>query len=371
MSLQFGLKYIRELAPYQAGKSIAEVAREFNLHEDKIIKLASNENPLGMSDLTKQAVQNAITNIHRYPDTNGLALKTTICAKYNIPLDWITLGNGSNEILELVAHAFVRPKQSIIYAQYSFLIYALITQAIGARSIEVAAQNFGHNLPAMVQSITEDTRLIYIANPNNPTGTFLSSIELEIFLKAILPHIIVVIDEAYNEYLSIDLHYNSINLIHTYSNLIILRTMSKAYGLAGLRIGFAIAQPDVTDLLNRIRQPFNVNLLGQVGAIAALNDSIFLQRSIEINILGYKQLTQAFDEIGLKYIPSFANFILVKVGDDNNAGARINLALLKRGIIVRQVNNYGLLKWLRITIGLPEENAAFIFALRAILGNKS
>ncbi|RFB74149.1 MULTISPECIES: histidinol-phosphate transaminase [unclassified Herbaspirillum] len=368
MSTPFGPEYVRALAPYQAGKPIAEVAREFGLDESKIIKLASNENPLGMPESARLAMQQAIADIGRYPDANGFDLKAAISAKYGVPQDWVTLGNGSNDILELAAHAFVQPKQSVVYAQYGFLVYALATQAVGARAIEVKAKDFGHDLQAMAAAIADDTRLVFIANPNNPTGTFLPAAELEAFLKAVPQHVVVVIDEAYNEYLSADLQYESTDWVRTFPNLIVSRTMSKAYGLAGLRVGFAIGQPGVTDLLNRIRQPFNVNSLAQAAAVAALTDKAFLQKSAEVNAQGYKQLIQAFDELGLTYVPSYGNFVLVKVGDDDGAGARVNLALLKQGIIVRPVGNYGLPQWLRITVGLPEENAAFIAALKTILG---
>ncbi|MFZ1180211.1 MAG: histidinol-phosphate transaminase [Herbaspirillum sp.] len=368
MSLQFGPEYVRTIAPYQAGKPIAEVAREFGLERHKIIKLASNENPLGMPESARLAMQQAIADSSRYPDANGFDLKAAISARYEIPQDWITLGNGSNDILELAAHAFVQPGQSVVFAQYGFLVYALATQAVGARAIEVEARDFGHDLPAMAAAVVDDTRLVYIANPNNPTGTFLPSAALEIFLKAVPQHVVVVIDEAYNEYLSADLQYESTGWVRCHPNLIVSRTMSKAYGLAGLRVGFAIAQPAITDLLNRIRQPFNVNSLAQAAAVAALNDKAFLQKSAQLNAQGYQQLTAAFDNIGLRYVPSCGNFVLVRVGEDDGAGARVNLALLRKGIIVRPVGNYGLPQWLRVTIGLPEENAAFITALKAILG---
>lgn len=368
MSLQFGPEYVRAIAPYQAGKPIAEVAREFGVEMHKIIKLASNENPLGMPASARLAMQQAIADISRYPDANGFDLKAAISARYEVPQDWITLGNGSNDILELAAHAFVQPGQSVVFAQYGFLVYALATQAVGARAIEVEARNFGHDLPAMAAAIVDDTRLVYIANPNNPTGTFLPPAALETFLKAVPQHVVVVIDEAYNEYLSADLQYESTGWVRCHPNLIVSRTMSKAYGLAGLRVGFAIASPAITDLLNRIRQPFNVNSLAQAAAVAALNDEVFLQKSAQLNAQGYQQLTAAFDDIGLRYVPSCGNFVLVKVGEDDGAGVRVNLALLERGIIVRPVGNYGLPQWLRVTIGLPEENAVFIAALRAILG---
>ena len=367
MSIQFGPDYVRAIAPYQGGKPIAEVAREFGLDEAKIIKLASNENPLGMPESAKRAMLAAMAEIGRYPDSNGFELKAAISAKYGVPSDWITLGNGSNDILELAAHALVQPTQSVIYAQYSFAVYALATQAVGARAIVVPAKNHGHDLPAMAQAITPDTRLIFIANPNNPTGTFVPAAEIEAFLTRVPPEIVVVLDEAYNEYLAPELQYDSIAWVRQYPNLLVSRTMSKAYGLAGLRVGFGIAQPALTDLLNRIRQPFNVNSMAQAAAIAALNDTEFLRRSAEVNADGYRQLTQAFDEMDLEYVPSFGNFVLIRVGNGDDAGARVNLALLKQGIIVRPVGNYGLPQWLRVSIGLPEENDAFIQALRKVL----
>jgi histidinol-phosphate aminotransferase len=369
MSNQFGPDYIRAIAPYQGGKPIAEVAREFGLNEADIVKLASNENPLGMPESAKQAMIAAMMETSRYPDSNGFELKAAITAKYNVPQEWITLGNGSNDILELAARAFVQQGQSVIFAQYSFAVYPLATQAVGARAIVVPAKDYGHDLAAMAQAITPDTKLIFIANPNNPTGTFLPATEIEDFLQKVSSHVAVVLDEAYTEYLAPDQQYDSIAWVRRYPNLLVSRTLSKAYGLAGLRIGFGIAQPHITDLLNRIRQPFNVNSMAQAAAIAALNDADFLQKSAELNAQGYRQLTQVFDAMGLRYVPSCGNFVLVKVGDDDAAGARINLALLKQGIIVRPVGNYGLPQWLRISIGLPEENAAFLAALKNVLNS--
>ena len=368
MSIQFGPDYVRALAPYQSGKPISEVAREFGLDESKIVKLASNENPLGMPESAKQAMLAAMSDLGRYPDANGFELKAAIAAKYKVPLDWIALGNGSNDILELAAHAFVEPGQAVMYAQYSFAVYPLATQAVGARAIEVKARDFGHDLTAMREAITGDTRLIFIANPNNPTGTFVPAAELEAFLRAVPASIVVVLDEAYNEFLAKELQYDSIAWVRQFPNLLVARTMSKAYGLAGLRVGFAISQPGVSDLLNRIRQPFNVNSMAQVAAIAALNDQAFLQKSAAVNAAGYRQLTAAFDELKLEYVNSFGNFVLVKVGSDDGAGSRVNLALLKQGVIVRPVGSYGLPQWLRISIGLAEENAIFLAALKLALG---
>ncbi|MFC7517130.1 histidinol-phosphate transaminase [Herbaspirillum sp. GCM10030257] len=367
MSIQFGPDYVRAIAPYQGGKPIAEVAREFGLDEAKIIKLASNENPLGMPESAKQAMLGAMADLGRYPDANGFELKQAITKKYDVPAEWITLGNGSNDILELAAHAFVQPGQSVVYAEFSFAVYALATQAVGARAIVVAARDYGHDLDAMAKAITADTRLVFIANPNNPTGTFIPAADIAAFLAKVPQDVVVVLDEAYNEYLAPELQYESIAWVRQYPNLLVSRTLSKAYGLAGLRIGFGIAQPAITDLLNRIRQPFNVNSAAQAAAIAALNDSAFLQKSARLNADGYKQLTGAFDAMNLEYVQSYGNFVLVRVGNDDGAGARVNLELLKKGVIVRPVGNYGLPQWLRISIGLPEENAAFIDALKSVL----
>lgn len=367
MSLQFGPDYVRAIAPYQGGKPIAEVAREFGLDESKIIKLASNENPLGMPESAKQAMLRTLTDIGRYPDANGFELKQAITSKYGVPQEWITLGNGSNDILELAAHAFVQPGQSVVYAQYSFAVYALATQAVGGRAIVVAARNYGHDLEAMANAITSDTKLVFIANPNNPTGTFIPAAEIEAFLKKVPQDVVVVLDEAYNEYLAPELQYDSVEWVRQYPNLLVSRTMSKAYGLAGLRIGFGIAQPSITDLLNRIRQPFNVNSMAQAAAVAALTDAGFLQKSAKLNAEGYRQLTKVFDAMDIEYVPSYGNFVLFRVGNDDGAGARANLALLKRGIIVRPVGNYELPQWIRVSIGLPEENEAFIAALKQVL----
>jgi len=368
MSQSIGPDYVRAIAPYQAGKPISEVAREFGLDEATIVKLASNENPFGVPESAKQAMAAAAADLGRYPDANAFDLKTALAKRYDVPMDWITLGNGSNDILEIAAKAFVQKGEAIVYAQYSFAVYALATQGLGARAIVVPAVDHGHDLDAMAAAIDADTRLVFIANPNNPTGTFLPAAKLEAFLAKVPLNVIVVLDEAYNEFLSPENQYESTDWVRKYPNLIVSRTFSKAYGLAGLRVGFAIAQPVVTDLMNRIRQPFNVNSLAQAAAIAALNDKAFLQKSAENNAAGYRQFVQAFEEMGLEYVPSYGNFVLVKVGNDDGAGARVNLALLKQGVIVRPVGNYGLPQWLRISIGLPEENAACIAALKKALG---
>ncbi len=371
MTSKLGLKHIQAIAPYVGGRPISEVAREYGLDESKIVKLASNENPLGMPKSAQDAMLAAAADLGRYPDSNGFELKKVLSASLDVPADWITLGNGSNDILELAARAVAQLGDDIIFSRHAFAVYPLASQAVGARAIEVVpTASYGHDLPAMlkaVQSSGDKAKLVFVANPNNPTGSYLQPAEIESFLQAVPANVVVVLDEAYNEYLAPEQRYDAIAWVKRFPNMILSRSFSKAYGLAGLRIGYGVAQPALTDLLNRIRQPFNVNSLAQAAAIAAFQDSAFLQQGYEVNRAGYLQLTQAFTEMGLTYLPSAGNFVLVKVGEDDEAGVRVNLALLKRGIIVRPVGNYGLPKWLRISIGLPEENAAFINAFREIL----
>ena len=363
----FGPDYVRAIAPYQGGKPISEVAREFGLDESAIVKLASNENPLGMPASAKRAMQAAFDDLARYPDSNGFALKAAISHQFDVPADWITLGNGSNDILELATRALVAAGQSVLYSQYSFAVYPLATQAVGARAIVVPAKNFGHDLDAMAAAVKSDTRLVFVANPNNPTGTLIEGDAIRAFIQKLPSQVVIVLDEAYTEYLSPAQRYDSIGWVKQYPNLIVSRSFSKAYGLAGLRMGMGIAQPAITDLLNRLRQPFNVNSLAQAAAIAALADHEFLQQSAEVNRAGYAQLTEAFNAMGISYVPSAGNFVLFQAGTDDAAGARVNLELLKRGIIVRPVGNYGLPQYLRVSIGLAAENAAFLLALKAVL----
>lgn len=365
---KIGLSYVREIAPYIGGRPISEVAREFGLDESKIVKLASNENPLGMPDSAKRAMLKAAEDLARYPDSNGFELKNVLAKKFSVPFEWITLGNGSNDILELTMRAVAHEGDEIVFSKHAFAVYPLATQAVGAKAVEVpATADLGHDLPGMLKAITGKTRLVFVANPNNPTGSFLTAKAIEQFIEQVPPHVVVVIDEAYNEFLTPEQQYNAVDWVHRFSNVIVSRSFSKAYGLAGLRIGYGIAQNNLTDLLNRIRQPFNVNSLAQAAAIAALGDEEFLKKCYEMNQAGYAQLTKAFDQMGLKYIPSSGNFVLVKVGDQSDSGSKVNLELLKAGVIVRPVGNYGLPEWLRISIGLPEENEVFIKALKKIL----
>jgi histidinol-phosphate aminotransferase len=357
--------HVKAISPYKPGKPISEVARQYGLDPGRIIKLASNENPLGMPASARAAIQAALDDLGRYPDADGFDLKAAISAHYDLPVEWITLGNGSNDLLELAARSFCASGQSIVYSQYSFTVYALATQAIGARAIEVPAIRHGHDLDAMARAIVDDTRVVFIANPNNPTGTFASGAQLEAFLDKVPAHVAVVLDEAYTEYLAPEQRYDSMSWLRRYPNLVVSRTLSKAYGLAGLRIGFMAAPAPLTDVMNRVRQPFNVNTLAQAAAIAALGDREFLQRSYQLNREGLAQLEQGFAALGLEFVPSSGNFVLVRVGRADI----VNESLLRAGIIVRPVGNYALPEWLRVTVGLPQENAAFLAALPAALAD--
>jgi histidinol-phosphate aminotransferase len=359
--------HVGAIAPYQAGKPIEELAREFGLDPAGIVKLASNENPLGMPESARAAMLAAAGTLGRYPDPNGFDLKTALSKRYGVPTEWVTLGNGSNDILELVALALLEKGTSAVYAQHAFAVYRLATQARGARHIVVPARDYGHDLDAMLAAIADDTRVVFIANPNNPTGTFLPAARIQAFLEQVRERhgerVVVVLDEAYNEFLDPEHRFDSVEWVRQFPNLVVSRSFSKAYGLAGLRVGFGTAQPALTDLLNRVRQPFNVNTLAQAAAVAALADRDFLQRSYQVNKDGKAQLVAAFDSLGLKYVPSYGNFVLVHVGD----AARVNVELLKRGVIVRPVAGDGLPEWLRVSVGLPQENTAFIAALTQIL----
>jgi histidinol-phosphate aminotransferase len=358
------LDYVRAIAPYQSGKPIEEVAREFGLDPAAIVKLASNENPLGLPASAKAAIRASLEGeLARYPDGNAFDLKAALSKKFDVPTEWITLGNGSNDILELAAAAHLAPGRSCVYAQYSFAVYPLATQAHGAHHIVVPARDFGHDLDAMLAAIGPDTTLMYVANPNNPTGTFVDAARIEAFLARVPARVVVVLDEAYNEYLDPSLRFDSTTWVRRFPNLLVSRTFSKAYGLAGLRVGYGIAQPALTDLLNRVRQPFNVNSVAQAAALAALDDAEFIARSFALNRDGLRQLGAGFERLGLRYVPSHGNFILVQVGD----AASVNLGLLKRGVIVRPVANYGLPEWLRVTVGLPQENERFLAALAEVL----
>jgi histidinol-phosphate aminotransferase len=356
--------YVRAIAPYQPGKPISELAREMGLEERSIVKLASNENPRGIGPRTRAAIEAAIGDIARYPDGNGFELKQALAKRYHVDMGAVVLGNGSNDVLELMALAFLGPGRAAVFSQHCFAVYPLATQARGARSIMVPAKNFGHDLEAMAKAIDDETYVVWIANPNNPTGTFARHAEIEAFLKRVPERVLVVLDEAYNEYLPAELRGDSVKLLKRHPNLVITRTFSKAYGLAGLRVGYALAHPTVADVMNRVRQPFNVNSVALTAARAALDDMEFVARSYAENLQGLRHLEEGSRSLGLDYIPSHGNFLTIKVGKAQDIYKR----LLRRGVIVRPVGGgYGLPEHLRVTIGTAEENERFLGALAASL----
>jgi len=356
---------VQQLAPYQPGKPVSELARELGLNETAIVKLASNENPLGPSPKVAQAIAAQASQLSRYPDGNGFALKQKLAERYQVVLNQITLGNGSNDLLELVARAFLAPGLNAVFSEYAFAVYPLATQAVGAEGRAVAAKHYGHDLPAMLAAIDEQTRVVFIANPNNPTGTWFDRAALKDFLQQVPPSVLVVLDEAYIEYADNELP-DGLELLPQFANLLVLRTFSKAFGLAGLRIGYGISSVDIADVLNRVRAPFNVNTLAQVAAIAALDDYDHLQRSIQVNAEGMAQLNKGLGKLGLKTLPSKANFIAI---DFAREAAPIDRALLQRGVIVRSLAPYGMPHFLRVSIGTQQENARFLQALEEVLAD--
>lgn len=355
--------YIRAIAPYQPGKPISELAREMGLDEANIIKLASNENPLGVSPLAQRAIRSVLEDLARYPDGNGFELKQALAARYGVARETIVLGNGSNDVLELAARAFLTHADSAIYSQHAFAVYPLVVQAIGATGIEVPARDFGHDLDAMLRAVRPNTRLVFIANPNNPTGTFVPAPQLEAFLSALPRRVLVVLDEAYHEYLPPDVKADSLAWLEGFPNLVLTRTFSKVYGLAGLRVGYAFADPGMADLMNRVRQPFNVNSVSLAAAAAALGDTDFVRKSFELNQAGMKQITDGLGRLRIEYIPSYGNFVSVKLNDAGGVYRR----LLKLGVIVRPIASYGMPDYLRVTIGLESENARFLESLQQAL----
>ncbi|HEX8011620.1 MAG TPA: histidinol-phosphate transaminase [Casimicrobiaceae bacterium] len=356
-------EYVRSISPYVPGKPIEELAREYGFAEDTIVKLASNENPRGPSPRAREAIVAACAGITRYPDGNGFALKRALAARHGVDPGQIVLGNGSNDVLELATQAFLRPGDEAVYAQHAFAVYPLATQARGATGIEVPARDYGHDLEAMARAVTPRTRIVFVANPNNPTGTWLPPARVKAFLAAVPREVLVVLDEAYDEYLDAEQRSPAVNWVAAHPNLIVSRTFSKAYGLAGLRVGFGVMDAGVADMLNRVRQPFNVSSVAQAAALAALGDTAYVAESARLNRVGLAQLTAALDAMHIAYVPSHANFLLVHVGD----GARIYERLLERGVIVRPVANYGLPQHVRVTVGLPEENRRFLAALASAL----
>jgi len=359
-------EHVRAIAPYVGGKPIDEVARELKLDPATIIKLASNENPRGPSPKALAAIAAAASDLTRYPDGNGFALKAALSNRLGVRPEQLVLGNGSNDVLELATQAFLREGDSAVYSQYAFVVYPLATQARGAHGIEVPAKDHAHDLDAMRAAIMPGTKIVFVANPNNPTGTWLTGAAVESFIASVPKDVIVVLDEAYNEFLEPSEQSASIKWLPQFPNLIVSRTFSKAYGLAALRIGYGVMDAALADLLNRVRQPFNVNSLAQAAAIAALDDVDYVTESRRLNREGLRQLEAGLEALSIRYVRSHGNFILIDVGD----AAAVNLALLRQGIIVRPVANYGLPSFLRVTVGLPAENARFLAALESAISKR-
>jgi histidinol-phosphate aminotransferase len=349
--------YIRAISPYIPGKPITELARQMGIPVESIVKLASNENPLGMSPRARQAVEAALRGVERYPDQ--FALSATLAERHGVAIEQVVLGNGSNDVLDLAARVFLAPGRSAVFSQHAFAVYPLATMSAGAECIVAPARHFGHDPAAMLAAIRADTQVVWIANPNNPTGNFLPQAELRAFIAKIPTHVAVVLDEAYNEYLAPADRADTVAWVRDQPNLIVTRTFSKIYGLAGLRVGYGVASGDVADLLNRVRQPFNVNNLALAGALAALDDHIFIAESYELNRRGMEQIVAGLKRLGLEHIPSHGNFVTFAVAD----GASMNGKLLQQGVIVRPIAGYGLPNHLRVTIGLETENLRFLAAL--------
>lgn len=359
-------EYIRAISPYQPGKPISELAREMGLDQHSIVKLASNENPLGTSPLALEAMTRALDEVALYPDGSGFELKAALSRRYAVSSEQIVLGNGSNDVLELAARVFLKPGASAVYSQHAFAIYPLVTQAVGASGISVPAKNYGHDLDAMQDAVMPETRVVFIANPNNPTGTLLAAADLQRFLKQVSPDVLVVLDEAYNEYLPEANKANSIAWLKRFPNLLITRTFSKAYGMAGIRVGFGLACANVAGLMNRVRQPFNVNSIGLAGAVAALEDGEFVKRSYTLNRAGMMQITTGLRRLGIEYISSHGNFLSFRVKGGN--ALAVYQSLLQQGVIVRPIGIYEMPEHLRVTIGLEVQNQKFLKSLEHALG---
>jgi histidinol-phosphate aminotransferase len=353
---------ISHLKPYVPGKPLSELERELGISHS--IKLASNENPLGASPRVAQAIETALPQLARYPDGGAYELRQVLAKKHGIATECITLGNGSNDVLDMVARVFLAPGRESLFSQYAFAVYPISSQAVGATLVVAPAQNYAHDLQAMRSLVGPNTRVVWIANPNNPTGTWLAQEALDAFLRDLPPQVIVVLDEAYTEYVEQPDYPDGTQWLEAFPNLIVTRTFSKAYGLASLRIGYALSHPDIADLLNRVRQPFNVSALAQVAALAALQDRAFIEASQAVNRTGMRQLTEGVEALGLGYIPSVGNFLTV---DFAREAASIDRGLLQRGCITRPLGNYGMPDHLRISIGLESENSRLLTALEEVL----
>jgi histidinol-phosphate aminotransferase len=353
--------WIRALDPYPPGKPIEELEREYGVKGS--IKLASNENPLGPSPKAVAAMREAIDQVHRYPDGSCFYLRRALARKLGVSPEAILLGNGSNELIELIVRTFLRQEQEAVMADQAFVIYRMVVQAQGGRATCVPLRDFTHDLEAMADAVNGGTRIVFLANPNNPTGTIFFREAWEDFLRSLPRHVIVVMDEAYAEFVEDPAYPDSLADLGGEQPIVVLRTFSKIYGLAGLRVGYGVAPPELVDMMNRVRAPFNVSTLAQVAALAALDDDAHVERTRRVNREGMVYLRRALIDLGLEVVPSWANFILVRVGN----AARVYESLLRLGVIVRPVPVYGFPEHVRITVGLPEENERLIGALGRVL----
>ena len=358
---QFANRFVCDLIAYEPGKPIDETARELGLNPADIVKVASNENPLGPSPLAKEAMRKALDESHIYPNGGGCKLRSAIARKFDLDLSNVVLGNGSNEIIELLCHSFLNPKAELIAAEHAFVVYKLMATLFGAKYVEVPDPEFVHDLEGMADAITPDTRLVFIANPNNPTGTMVGQEALDRFMARVPEHVVVVFDEAYHEFL--DDAPDVIKYIREGSNVCVLRTCSKIHGLAALRIGYGLAPKNLAEVLQKARQPFNTNAIAQAGALAALEDADHVNKTKAINKEGLAFYEAAFRERGLELVPSVANFILVKVG----GGDRVFRDMLKHGVIIRAMSGYKLPDWVRISIGTPAQNRRCLEVLDTVL----
>ena len=353
---------VRGLSPYEPGKPIEDLERELGLSD--IVKLASNESPIGASPRALEAARSALADIARYPDGGGFRLKAALAERLAVPAAQITLGNGSNDVLEFVARVFAGPGDEVVYSEHAFAVYPLATRAVGATGVAVPARGYGHDLDAMARAVGERTKVVFVANPNNPTGTWVDGNALSTFLAGLPQHVIAVVDEAYREYVAEDGYPDALGWLPQRPNLVVTRTFSKAYGLAGLRVGYAVSHPEIADLLNRVRQPFNVSSVALAAAEAALADEEHLARAVAVNRDGMAWLEAELSRLGLSFIPSIGNFVSVEMPGD---AAPVYQALLREGVIVRPVGGYGLPRHLRVSVGLPEENRRFVEALERVL----
>jgi histidinol-phosphate aminotransferase len=354
---------LHDLPSYQPGRPIEEVARELGLPASDIIKVASNENPLGPSPAALAAMQRVLANLNLYPDGNAFYLKQRLATRLGLQPTNLIFGNGSNEIIEFVGHAYMAPGVEVVVSQYCFAVYPLVAKLFGAKLVSVPAKNLGHDLPAMLKAITPQTRVIFVANPNNPTGTVATTEELLRFVEQVSAHVLLVMDQAYIEFLEDAADLIALIRSGAKPNLLLMRTFSKIFGLAGLRLGYGIAHPDLIAAFEKVRQPFNINSIAQAGALAALDDDAHTQRTRANNASGLKFFTEAFAKLGLGFMPSAANFVLVKVGE----GQKVFEAMQRQGVIVRPMSGYQLGEWIRITVGTPAENERCLAALEHAL----